>query len=181
MQLLAPPIRYRVVESGLGTFVLFARTKHLSRLDLFCSGSKDARTMVATEFPDAVEAPGMLCEVKELLRRYVTGERVHFTLPVDLTDLKPFTARVLTAIRKIPYGRLASYGMIGRSLGYHNAAQAVGQALKRNPVPIVIPCHRVIRGDGSLGGFDMGPDMKTRLLSLEGIHVREMHKSMILS
>jgi methylated-DNA-[protein]-cysteine S-methyltransferase len=174
-------MRYRAVESDLGTFVLFARNTHLSRLDLLSAFNEDIRNVICREFPDASEAPEMLGDVAELLGRYASGEEVQFHLPVDLTELKPFTARVLTEIRKIPYGRIASYGTIGRNLGYHNAAQAVGQALKRNPIPVVIPCHRVVRGDGSLGGFEMGLDMKTRLLSLEGIQVRELHKSMMPS
>jgi methylated-DNA-[protein]-cysteine S-methyltransferase len=135
--------------------------------------------MVHREFPGAEESPDPFSEAEALLGRYVSGEEIHFTLPVDLSGLKPFTVRVLTEIRRIPYGKIASYGTIARSLGYSNAAQAVGQALKRNPIPIIIPCHRVVRGDCSLGGFGMGMDMKTKLLSLEGIRVHELHKSMI--
>jgi methylated-DNA-[protein]-cysteine S-methyltransferase len=175
------PMKYRAVESDLGTLVLFARTNHLVRLDLYPAGPDEARAAIRGELPDAVESPEMLGDVEGLLRRYASGEKIEFAVPVDLSDLLPFTARVLTEIRRIPYGKIASYGMIARSLGYRNAAQAVGQALKRNPIPIVIPCHRVVRGDGSLGGFDMGVDMKARLLSLEGIRVRELQKSMLLS
>ncbi len=70
---------------------------------------------------------------------------------------------------KIPFGRISSYGRIGRRLGYPMAGRAVGQALGRNPFPIVIPCHRVVRGDGTLGGFGMGLGLKARLLALEGV------------
>ncbi len=83
--------------------------------------------------------------------------------------------------KKIPYGTFVNYGLIGRSLGYPNAARAVGQALKRNPIPIVIPCHRVLKSNGSLGGFDLGPEMKVRLLSLEGIPVHALRDSAQLS
>jgi methylated-DNA-[protein]-cysteine S-methyltransferase len=69
--------------------------------------------------------------------------------------------------------------MIAKRLGRPFASRAVGQALKRNPIPIVVPCHRVVRGDGTLGGFDMGPDMKMRLLSLEGIRLDDLERSMI--
>jgi methylated-DNA-[protein]-cysteine S-methyltransferase len=174
-------MKYRVVESDLGVFVLFARTNHLARLDFYSVSGEDAVAAVCREFPDAVETPDMLGGDAELLKRYVRGEEVEFTLPVDLSALKPFTARVLTEIRRIPYGRTASYGAVARDLGYAGAARAVGQALKRNPIPLVIPCHRVIREDGSLGGFSMGLDMKIRLLLLEGIPVDSPHKSMIPS
>ena len=101
---------------------------------------------------------------------------MEFDIPVDLLGLKTFTSRVLTEIRHIPYGGLASYGTIARRLGCPNAARAVGQALARNPIPVVIPCHRIIRGDGSLGGFGLGLDMKVKLLSIEGVDARKEWK-----
>ncbi len=110
------------------------------------------------------------------MRRYFSGEEVEFDIPVDLFGLEAFTRAVLTEIRHIPYGGLASYGAIARRLGRPSAARAVGQALARNPIPIVIPCHRIIRGDGSLGGFGMGLDMKERLLSIEGVDVHRLRK-----
>jgi methylated-DNA-[protein]-cysteine S-methyltransferase len=174
-------MKSRTIESGLGTFVLFARGDHLSRLELFTGGAEEAVVMVTREVPEAIDTPTILENVVGLLARYVKGEKVEFDVPVDLTALKPFTARVLTEIRKIPYGKTASYGTIARRLGHPNAARAVGQALKRNPIPVVIPCHRVVNGDGSLGGFGMGLNMKTRLLSIEGVHVGELHQSMIPS
>jgi methylated-DNA-[protein]-cysteine S-methyltransferase len=174
-------MKSRTIESGLGTFVLFAREDHLSRLELFAGGTEEAIAMITRDFPDAVDTPEILENVAHLLARYVKGEEVEFDVPADLTALKPFTTRVLTEIRKIPYGKTASYGTIARRLGHPNAARAVGQALKRNPIPVVIPCHRVVNGDGSLGGFGMGLNMKRRLLSIEGVHVREPHQSMIPS
>jgi methylated-DNA-[protein]-cysteine S-methyltransferase len=172
-------MKYRTIESGLGTFVLFAREDHLSRLELFTGGTQEATAMVTQELPEPINTPEILENVVHLLARYVEGEEVEFDVPVDLTALKPFTARVLTEIRRIPYGKTASYGTIARRLGQPNAARAVGQALKRNPIPVVIPCHRVVSYDGSLGGFSMGLDMKRRLLSIEGVHVRELRQSMI--
>ena len=95
---------------------------------------------------------------------------------MDLFGLKPFSSAVLTEIRRVPYGGLASYGGIARRLGRPSAARAVGQALKRNPIPIVIPCHRIIAGDESLGGFSIGLDMKMKLLSIEGVDVHRLRK-----
>lgn len=170
---------FGIIESDLGTFVLFARADHLSRLDLVSLNRDSAHTMVKKEFPDATEAPERFGAVEGLLRRYSKGDKIDFTLPVDLAGLNPFATRVLTEIRKIPYGKTASYGTIARRLGT-GAARAVGQALKTNPIPIVIPCHRVVKGDGSLGGFGMGVEMKMRLLSLEGVPVHELQKSLTL-
>jgi methylated-DNA-[protein]-cysteine S-methyltransferase len=165
----------------LGSVVLFARDTHLCRLDMYPPDSDDVHRLIAMEFPEATESPGRFRHAGELLRRYFDGEEVLLDIPIDLSGLRDFTKRVLEETRKIPYGKIASYGMIAGRLGYPNAARAVGQALKRNPIPVVIPCHRIVRGDGSLGGFDMGLDTKVRLLSIEGLHVRELQKSMLLS
>jgi methylated-DNA-[protein]-cysteine S-methyltransferase len=131
---------------------------------------------VSAEFPEAVEQPLLFEAAIRLLRRYLGGERVDFDIPVDLSGLNPFTSRVLTEIRRIPYGGLASYGTIARHVGCPNGARAVGQALARNPIPVVIPCHRIIRGDGSLGGFGLGLDMKVKLLSIEGVDMHGQRK-----
>ncbi|MBI4787571.1 MAG: MGMT family protein [Chloroflexi bacterium] len=82
--------------------------------------------------------------------------------------LKPFQRAVLIAISKIPFGETRSYGWVAREIGQPNAARAVGQALHTNPIPIIIPCHRVIASDGSLGGYGGGLPMKAKLLQLEG-------------
>ncbi len=169
-------MKFSVFETDIGVFALFVRENHLWRLDLVASGEADVRKQVRAEFPDAVEQPLVFEAASRLLRRYLRGERVEFDIPVDLHGLKTFTSRVLTEIRHIPYGGLASYGTIARRLGYPNAARAVGQALARNPIPVVIPCHRIIRGDGSLGGFGLGLDMKVKLLSIEGVDARKEWK-----
>lgn len=169
-------MRFAIVDSDFGSVVLFARTSHLCRLDIVEAPAK-ARAWVRAQFPEAAEQSGLFKEVEQLLRRYFRGEQVKFPMPLDLSDLPPFTRRVLEETRRIPYGKLASYAMIAGRSGLQNAARAVGQALHRNPIPLIIPCHRVIRKDGSLGGFGMGLDMKVRLLSLEGIRVDDLQRS----
>jgi methylated-DNA-[protein]-cysteine S-methyltransferase len=96
---------------------------------------------------------------------WVEGRR--FTVPLDLSGLSPFHRRVLQATRRIPYGRTATYRDLARRVGRPRAARAVGQAMARNPVPLVIPCHRVVAAGGGLGGFSGGLDLKRRLLALE--------------
>ena len=104
------------------------------------------------------------------LDEYLRGRRTAFSVPVDLRHVTPFQRSVLEAARSVPRGQVATYGDIGRSIGKPGAARAVGQALGSNPVPIVVPCHRVLASDGSLGGYSGrgGLSTKRRLLALEG-------------
>lgn len=104
------------------------------------------------------------------LREYLDGLRTDFDLPVDLESLTDFQRQVLLAARQVPRGKVATYGQIARNIGRPRAARAVGQALGRNPVPVVIPCHRVIASDGSLGGYSGGGGLASKrlLLQLEG-------------
>jgi len=174
-------VAFTIIDSNYGPLVLVARDGLLSRLDLLSPATGDAALFVREEFPNAVESKKPFKRTIDLLTRYFNGEKVDFDIPCDLTSMKAFTRRVLTEIRKIPYGKLTHYGSVAKGLGYANAARAVGQALKRNPIPIVIPCHRIIRGDGSLGGFDMGLDIKMMLLSLEGIPAGNLRDFMVFS
>ena len=101
-------------------------------------------------------------------REYLAGQRQEFTVPVDWRGQTAFTRQVLEACARVPYGETVSYGELARQIGSPKAARAVGQALGRNPVPLIVPCHRVIAGGGGLGGFGGGLAMKRRLLELEG-------------
>jgi len=102
------------------------------------------------------------------LREYLAGERVFFDVPWDLRTLPPFSRRVLEAAARIPFGDIRTYGEVARAIRAPAASRAVGNALGSNPVPLVVPCHRVIRGDGTTGGYGLvGPDLKKRLLALE--------------
>ena len=108
-------------------------------------------------------------DVKRALTNYFKGEQVEFSFPIDLkleghTD---FQRDVWEATAQIPYGQLRSYGWIADHIGRARAARAVGQALGANPLPIIIPCHRVVRSDSSLGGFSGGLHWKERLIELE--------------
>lgn len=104
---------------------------------------------------------------REALTGYCQGIAIADDLPVDLDNLPSFTRRVLLACREIPYGKVFSYRQLAVYMGRPTAARAVGQALSRNPIPVIIPCHRVIAADGSLGGFSAGIDMKEKLLKSE--------------
>lgn len=109
----------------------------------------------------------------EELERYLSGERVRFRVPIGLGTQPPFVERALRECSKIPFGSPRSYAELAEAAGNLRAARAVGQAMARNPIPIVIPCHRVLTSDGRLGGYGGGLDWKRFLLKLEGIPWKE--------
>jgi O-6-methylguanine DNA methyltransferase len=106
-------------------------------------------------------------QAHEELVQYLAGRRTFFTVPVDLGGVGEFQDRVLAQARAIPFGEVASYADIARRIGHPKASRAVGNALGANPVPVLVPCHRVIRGDGTWGHYAFGAALKTRLLELE--------------
>ncbi len=174
-------MKFTLLDVDLGTVVLYARNSHLCRLDLLPASPGEVRERINQEFPGAEESPGAFKAAAGLLYRYFNGEPIEFDVPVDLADVRPFTRLVLEETRKIGYGRVSSYGAIAAALGIGKGARAVGQALKRNPIPIVVPCHRIVKGDGSLGGFGLGLEVKAELLAKEGISIPELQAFMTLS
>lgn len=103
---------------------------------------------------------------REELGEYLAGARTFFTIPMDL-EVPPFQAKVLAAADRVPFGDVTSYAELARRIGHPRAARAVGNALGANPVPIFLPCHRIVRGDGTWGHYAFGAALKTRLLALE--------------
>lgn len=165
---IAPLIRWDVMASPLGTLYVAAGPQGLRRLDFGISKADflsrlDPRARTQRD-------PAALAPVVAQLRAYFTGERALFELPLDLEAATPFQRSVLQAAQRIPAGTVQTYGQVARAIGKPRASRAVGQALGRNPVPIVIPCHRVVASDGGLGGYSGGGglDSKRWLLQLEG-------------
>lgn len=116
----------------------------------------------------AVEDRLSLRRVVDAIREYLGGGRPRFDYRLDLDGLSEFGRSVLEVVRDIPYGALRSYKWVAREIGHPRATRPVGQALARNPLPIVIPCHRVVNSDGTLGGYSGGgTDMKRRLIAIE--------------
>jgi methylated-DNA-[protein]-cysteine S-methyltransferase len=111
-------------------------------------------------------------DLPQRLRHYFAGELVHFPDKVDFDRASRFQQSVWQVARSIPYGETRSYGWVAAQMGLPKAARAVGQALGRNPLPIVIPCHRVISSNGGLGGFSAGLEMKRYFLNLEKAGIR---------
>ena len=115
-------------------------------------------------------AAATLRQAERELREYFAGRRTRFTVKLDL-DGTDFQVSAWQAMRRIPFGRTISYGEQARSIGKPKAFRAVGSANGKNPIPIIVPCHRVLAGDGSLGGYSLGLAMKRKLLALEGVSV----------
>jgi len=114
--------------------------------------------------------PGQsLVDLESELNRYFSGEPVQFDFPVDWSVFTLFQQRVLKAVKEIGYGELLSYGQVAALIGCHRAARAVGGAVGANRILLVVPCHRVIRSDGSIGGFGCDLSWKERLLTAEGV------------
>lgn len=123
----------------------------------------EARGILASDSQTAVTP------VIDQLKLYFAGLLRRFDLNVDLTGTTDFTHRALDGIRAIPYGEVVTYGDVARTIGQPGATQAVGNAMGKNPVPIIVPCHRVIRSDGSMGNYTGDADIKKMLLKIEGI------------
>jgi len=146
------------------------------RLTAAClpAGSERAALAACGVGEDAVRRDDLLGAVAADLGRYFAGEEVALGRhPVDLGGVSSFHRRALLAARRIPYGQVRTYGWVAARAGRPGAARAAGGAMSRNPIPLVIPCHRVVAAGGELGGFGGGPAMKRALLRLEGIECDE--------
>ena len=162
-------IEFTILNSPVGSILLVARDGKLIGLDISPKDGSIIRKALFKQYPHASESLKPFARLQPLLDQYLQGRKVVFDVPFDLLNMADFSRRVLLLVKSVPYGTLTSYGAVGKRLGYPSAARAVGQAVARNPIPIVIPCHRVVRSDGTLGGFSMGLSLKEQLLALEGV------------
>ena len=155
-------------QALLGTLLLAATEQGLVRVAYPSQGHDAALAQLADLVsPRILNAPGRLDEVARQLDEYFSRRRRAFDVPVDLRLSKGFRYSVLTHLRQIPYGATESYAQVAAATGHPRAVRAAGTACATNPVPIVVPCHRVVRSDGSPGGYAGGPDAKRSLLTLE--------------
>ncbi len=163
---IAPPIWWDVVESPIGVLYVAASPRGLCRVDFF--GDQTGFLAHLDPLARAERKPEALAHVATQLAEYFSQKRRVFDLPLDLEHVAPFQRSVLQTALRIPVGMVWTYQQVAQAVGKPKASRAVGQALGRNPVPIVIPCHRVIGSDGSLHGYAGGLDRKRLLLQLEG-------------
>lgn len=156
------------VDAPFGRVFLARTTKGLCRVTFRKSEDEilsdlEKRSLLPEMAPERVEK-----ERKEL-EEYFEGKRTSFDVPIDIRWGTPFQKKVLEAASRIPFGACECYGDIAKSVGRPQAQRAVGNALGKNPVPIVIPCHRVVATGGGLGGYTGGLDIKRSLMEIEGI------------
>lgn len=161
-------IAYRVLDSPIGTLLAAATAAGLVRVTL--PGEDHDR--VLESLGEALHArpkasPQPLDHVSREVAEYFAGTRTQFDVPLDLSLARGFRRAVLTELRAVGYGKTVSYGELASLAGNPRASRAAGSACATNPLPIVIPCHRVVRSDGGLGGYGGGLEVKRYLLDLE--------------
>jgi methylated-DNA-[protein]-cysteine S-methyltransferase len=167
----AAPVYYdRIASTPVGALWVAVSERGLVAVEFGTPESEFRRRVERRVRARAQRAVGPTDEARRQVTEYLQGARTEFTVPVDLHSLTAFQQSVLQAARAVPRGQVSTYGQIARRIGRPKAARAVGQALGSNPVPIVIPCHRVLASDGRLGGYSGrgGIRTKQKLLQLEG-------------
>ena len=158
----------RVVETKIGWIGLAWSARGLVSLQLPRSTQAAAERILQREYPQGAWRASAPAEMLRELKEYAEGRRRAFELPLDWSSIKPFQRAVLKATSTIPFGETRSYGWVAHKIGKPRAFRAVGHALATNPIPIILPCHRVIGSDGGLHGYGGGLPMKAMLLKLEG-------------
>lgn len=160
---------YASMETPFGPLLLISTPQGLCRVGLPGESLRDLEAWLVRHVGEGEPQwnPDALAPVVGQLREYFSRLRHRFDLPLDLRGT-PFQRRVWEELCSIPYGRTVSYGEVARRIGNPKALRAVGRAVGANPVPIIVPCHRVVGADGSLVGYGGGPELKLALLRLEG-------------
>ncbi|MEK6680127.1 MAG: methylated-DNA--[protein]-cysteine S-methyltransferase [Nitrospirota bacterium] len=157
---------YTSFNSPIGKIHLALTEKGLCEIGIRESEKRFIESLQMTYNIKPVKNAAAFKDIVKLLERYLNGERLKIDIPFDLKGTS-FEKKVWKALLRIPYGRTKSYGEIAKEIGLPNGARAVGNACGKNPIPIIIPCHRVIAGNDGLGGYTGGIGIKKRLLRIE--------------
>jgi methylated-DNA-[protein]-cysteine S-methyltransferase len=160
-------LKYVTFDTRMGWVGILGSPEGIRRTTLPQASADAARQRLGKEAAGAEPSHHLFENLTARLKRYFQGERASFPDELNLTGATPFQVRVWQAARLIPHGETRSYRWLAAQAGNQKAARAVGTALARNPLPIIVPCHRVVASNGGLGGFSGGLEMKRRLLSLE--------------
>jgi methylated-DNA-[protein]-cysteine S-methyltransferase len=162
-------VAYATADSPFGPLLLATTPKGLVRVGLPNQDADDLLIDLATRVsPRVLEAPAQLDEARRKIDLYFDGKLDRFELPLDWRLSDGFQLRVQKAIARIPYGETRNYTEMATKAGNERAVRAAGTACGHNPIPVVVPCHRVLRSSGGLGGYGGGVAMKQGLLELEG-------------
>jgi methylated-DNA-[protein]-cysteine S-methyltransferase len=164
-------VAYTTVDSPVGPLVVAATDRGLVRVAYSAPAGLDAvvENLAARISPRVLEAPARLDPVRRELYEYFEGRRREFDLPIDWSVLRGFTRGVLRATARIRFGETGTYASVATAAGSPRAVRAAGNSLGANPMPIVVPCHRVLRSGGGIGGYTGGLERKEYLLRLEGV------------
>ncbi len=163
-------VAYTSVDSPLGPLVVAATPRGLVRVAYADNEAPDEvlEELAARVSPRVLEAPARLDPVLRELDQYFAGDRREFEAPIDWSHLAGFTRKVLRATARIGFGDTGTYRSVATGAGSPRAVRAAGNALGANPMPVIVPCHRVLRTGGALGGYTGGIERKQFLLRLEG-------------
>ena len=161
-------VAYRTMDSPVGPLLLAATPAGLVRVAFELENHDEVLVELSTAIsPRILRSPRGVDDVARQLDEYFAGRRRVFDVPVDLQLAKGFRRVVLEHLREIPYGATESYTVVARSAGNPKAVRAAGSACATNPIPLVVPCHRVVRSDGTYGQYRGGPAVKHALLTME--------------
>ena len=165
-------LKYAVFNTEWGFLGLIGTENLLLRTHLPISNRKKLESRLLKNLESARFDPDYLVSLQQQITSYFEGNYVNFngSVRLGLDNFTPFTQAVLRACRKIKFGQTTTYGQLAQQSSHPKAARAIGQAMAKNPLPLIIPCHRIIRSDGKCGGFSAsgGIKLKQRLLKLEG-------------
>jgi methylated-DNA-[protein]-cysteine S-methyltransferase len=162
-------VAYATMDTALGRLLLASTPEGLLRIDYIEVGQEDERLadLARRVSPRVLAAPRQLDRARRELDEYLDGRRRAFELTLDQRLISAFGRRVLAATAAIPYGLTSTYAAVAARAGSPRGSRAAGNALGANPLPIILPCHRVLRSGGGLGGYTGGLDRKRRLLAIE--------------
>jgi methylated-DNA-[protein]-cysteine S-methyltransferase len=162
-------VAYAEIDSPIGELILFVTPRGLLRVKYADEPIEGVLADVAARVsPRILRAPSRTDEARRQLEGYFGLRRRTFSLPIDWSLVHGFATGVLRQTARIPFGDVRTYGQVAAEAGSPRAARATGNALGSNPIPIVVPCHRVLHANGGLGGYSGGLDRKRYLLALEG-------------
>jgi methylated-DNA-[protein]-cysteine S-methyltransferase len=160
-------VSYDIAETPVGPLLVAVTDRGLCRISFDPEPERETEHLARTFGVRVLRAARPVDQVKRELEEYFEGERRTFDLPVDLRGRSEFTRLVLEHLAQVPYGEVTTYGSLATRTGRPRAARAVGTIMNRNPIPIVLPCHRVVGSTGSLVGYGGGLERKRQLLDLE--------------
>jgi methylated-DNA-[protein]-cysteine S-methyltransferase len=169
-------MHYCLIDTDLGVLGLGWSDDGIVRLQLpeRTRAATEQRLLRRSDCAETAKPPAGITQAIKLLQRYMKGERVDFSnVALDLANASDFHRAIYAAVRRVGWGETTTYGALARQVEAPDAARAVGQAMGRNPVPIIVPCHRVLASGQKIGGFSAfgGAATKEQLLAMEGVHL----------